>query len=270
MKSERRHELEKNVLADWLVQFSKDIQPYQNQILLGALAVVVVLFGWVWWSGSQATESAAAWDSFHQAVSMGSPSEFERVAEEFPSSEAAIWAEAMAADIHLTTGCNQLFTNKASAQEELRRAIEGYLAVLERATDPVLRERATYGLARAQEALGNLGEAEETYQEVVRSWPNGTYAPAAKQRAAALQKPSMKQFYDKFAKYDPKPAFADEPGTPGEKPPFDFEALPEEPEFGPGALMELEEQGIESDEEGPTEEAVGDEAAPPGPQDADQ
>lgn len=244
MKSERRHELEKNALLEWLVQFGKDVQPYQNHALLAVILVALGVVVWVWWSGAEATQSAAAWDSFHQAVMTRNPSEFERVAEEFPNSEAAKWATVMASDAHLDTGCNQLFSNKASANEELRRAIDGYKQVLDMATDPVLRERATYGLARAQEALGDLDQAAETYQSLVRTWPEGAYAPAGKQRLESLDKPSTREFYDKFAAYDPKPAYSDEPGTPGEKPAFDLDALPEEPEFNPGALMELEEEGV--------------------------
>ena len=39
----------------------------------------------------------------------------------------------------------------------------------------------------------------------------------------------IRSFYDKFAKFDPKPPLADQPGTPGKKPNFDLDALPDTP-----------------------------------------
>ena len=40
MKSERRHELEQNALADWMTDLIETLKPYANYILAGTLAVV--------------------------------------------------------------------------------------------------------------------------------------------------------------------------------------------------------------------------------------
>jgi hypothetical protein len=224
MKSERRHELQHNVLADWLAKAAEAVQPYQNMILAAVIVVVVAVLGYTWWSRASLAQTTQAWDELNTAIEMGNPEKLTKVIEGYPNSNVAMVATLLLADYHLGAGCNQLFVNKAMAQQELTKATEMYIAVRERgAKQPSLRERATYGLARAKEAKGDLAPAAQLYAEVVSDWPGGAFAGAAKQRLDDLNRPATRKLYDQFAHFDPKPAFT---GEPGQKPSFDLNSLP--------------------------------------------
>lgn len=248
MKSERRHELEKNALADWLGDSLEKVKPYQNAILAFVILVAATIGAYTLWTRQSQAKAEAGWDAFHAAWSPTrmNVTAFDRIAEQRPNTQLGLWSAVIAADLHLDVGCNLLFTDKAGANQELRLAVDHYVAIRERTRHPMLLQRATYGLARAWEAQGDLQQAIEHYEDVARTWPDGVFASEAERRAEDLKRPTTKEWYDRFAKFDPKPAYADEPGTPGERPAFDVDAPPEEgPLFVP--KMKLEENG-EDDE----------------------
>ncbi|MGA2031264.1 MAG: hypothetical protein ABSG68_03320 [Thermoguttaceae bacterium] len=227
MKSERRHELQHNELAQWLRDTYQSVQPYQNTVLGIVLLLAVALAVYTWWSGQSAAQAASAWDSFNTALAKGSPGELDALVNQYPHTPVANWSQVMAGDLYLLIGANQLFSNKANANESLSKAVENYQAVRAEAQTPLLRERATFGLARALESQNNLAEAEKYYREVLASWPSGACAGEATDRLADLRRPATKSFYDQFAKYDPKPAYTPETG--GRTPPRFPEQLPDEP-----------------------------------------
>lgn len=272
MKSERRHELEKNDLAQRLAAAIERSKPYQNTMLAAVLLVLVVTVAYGWWVRYSAANMAGGWDEFYQALTAieGNEADFERglsdlddLVGRYPDTHVAFWAGVVAGDMHLAAGCDQLFVNKSTANQELRQAVERYDEVLKSARNPMLRERATFGLARTTESLGvDLDKAAQLYREVAANWPNGAFAVEAKRRAEELGKPATKELYDKFAKFDPKPAFLDEPGIPGEKPAFDLKSLPDGPVFGGSSPLKLEEKGAGDSQLAPTPDATTP-AAPP-------
>ena len=227
MKSERRHELQHNELAEWLANSAAAIKPYQNIIVTSVLVVLAIIAGYTIWSRVSETNSAAAWNAVTTALDSGDIPSLAQVVDDYPNSTAAQMAGLVLADQYLATGCNRLFTNKATAIDELNKAIKLYDAVRNDNRLPMLVERATYGLARAKESKGDadsIAQAEKLYAEVAENWPNGTFGHAATQQLANLERPTTKQFYDDFAKFDPKPAFSDT----AEKPAFDESNLPDE------------------------------------------
>lgn len=228
MKSQRRHELEQNELAQWLGEVIGKVKPYQN-VLLGALIVLLLgALAYALWSRQTGSRSAAAWTALFEAMESNDVLGYDDIIEQYPGTTAADFAAALAGDYHLSEGCRLLFENKANANQELRKATEYYLQVLEASDESSLRERATFGLARALEAQArDLDEAVARYREVVENWPDGAFAVAAQRRLEDLQRVETKALYDRFAKFDPKPAFGDEPGVPGQKPPFELDSLPE-------------------------------------------
>ncbi len=226
MKSQRRHELERNALADWLAETIEAIKPYTTAILAAILLVVVLSMAITWWNGRTSTQSGAAWDALSSALESQSVAELDRVAESHPHSRVGQWAAVSAGDLLLHEGCDALFSNKASANQQLRRAADDYLQVLDQNSDPTLRERATFGLARVREAQNDLPKAIEGYEQVVKEWPDACFAAVAQQRLDDLKRKSTKIFYDEFAKYDPKPAYSD---SPGKRPLFDASSLPDNP-----------------------------------------
>lgn len=260
MKSERRHELEQNVLAQWMAQKIEQINPYSSIIVVVGLVIVVGLTGYTWWVRSTDTRSEEGWNAFADALASGVTSDLVDVAERFPNTSVSHWSMLVAADMHLQGGCSLRFQSYAQANQELDQAVDLYMIVLTQSSDSELRERAMFGLARAQETQGDLEQARENYQNVVDQWPDGPYTQVASQRLAQLDTPAAKQFYDKFAKFDPQPAFQDEPGVPGERPSFDLESLPDpvtddKPVFEPSGILDLEAEGAdESDESSETSE----------------
>jgi len=246
VKSERRHELERNELAEWIAGAYKRFRPYEK-IVLGA-AIIALVAGLVYTVSVRhsAGRAAEGWNEFYEAYALGaSGANFEDIIEKYPDSELGHWAAVVAADAYLGSGCNQLFVNKADAYRDLRLAVEHYMSVLEKSQQPMIRERATYGLARALEALArdrkDLDRAAEEYQRVFENWPEGAYAEAARRRYEDLGRESTAEVYRRFAKYEPKPAFQDGPGTPGERPPFDLDSIPDDaPEVEPSVDLDLD------------------------------
>jgi predicted negative regulator of RcsB-dependent stress response len=238
MKSEERHKLHQNALAVWLAETITKIKPYQNYILAAGIVLILALIVTAYWTSESASQANAAWSQFFTAFGEGNPSALEKVAEDNRRSHAAPVAELVAADIQLAQGCNMLFTNKAIANQQLVKALELYQRVREHTNSPALRAQATFGLARVWESMGKLDTAIKLYTEVTTEWPDSVFAQASLQRLENLKRISIKDFYDKFAKFDPKPVFNQQSAV---KPGFD--KLPEESSIStPDALNE---QGIE-------------------------
>jgi hypothetical protein len=235
MKSEERHKLHENALAKSLADVVESVRPYTNAILAVILLVVVVFTVWRWWQRQSESVAATAWDTVYAAVAQNDAGALDKIAEQSHGTEVASWAAVLSGDMHLAAGCQQLFTSKATAGAELRKAVDKYNQVRNESRTPTLRERATFGLARANEALsgtrqseGELPKAIQYYEEVTKNWPKGTYAGAAQKRLDELKDKDSgaQKFYDRFAQYDPQPAMT--PGGPGAKLPFDSKSLPED------------------------------------------
>lgn len=251
MKVERRHELEKNALAAWIASVIVKVQPYQNAILGCVLLVALAVVVYTWLNRQSATASAAAWDELFGAISAGraEPSDLEKVSKSHPGTTTAHWAAVLAGEARLAKACDELFRSKAEARDHLEDAREDFRQVLEESRVAAVRERATFGLARADEAAGDLDKAIESwstpgakqsnqkadrgYRGVLNLWPNGPFAVAAEARLKDLERPGTKKLYDDFARWEPRPSTAAEgPGKPGIKPPTDL-TLPDEPLFTP-------------------------------------
>ena len=231
MKSKRRHDLQHNELLDWLNGIVDFIKPHANTILIG-LILILGAFGAVKiWSIRSGETTARAWDSLYAAMNSGEMTGLDRVSEDYSGNEVGDWARVVSADLRLANGCDQLFGNKIEAGQELQKAMESYVAVLDASKESSIRDRATFGLARTYEAMagtrqsqGELKKAEEKYQEVLDNWPDGVFAKSAKRRLADLSRTATKEFYDQFAAYDPHPAFDPGGGGLGDLP-FDASSL---------------------------------------------
>ena len=247
MKGQRRRELQQNELADWIVRLIDRVRPHLKTFTIVALVALAVGGATALWLRHTAAEDAQAWDELcaelQKPPELQRPAELERMAERHEGTDAAAWALVAAADSYLAIGCQQLFVNKAEAAQELQKAVENYLTVLEETSRPELLERATFGLARAYEALagtrqgqGELKRAIEYYQKLTATWPDGVYAQLAAQRLEDLQRDETKAFYDEFAKFDPKPAFS--PAESSQGPVFDPSQVPDQGEI-PDVLGDL-------------------------------
>ncbi len=226
MKTERRHELQTNTLADALGQAVDTVKPY-SQIVLGAVLAVLVILGVVKYLSIRSQEDVVdSWNRYLQASSGSgteSAEELSRLIQQYPDSTAAQWGHLFLADQSLSEGINQLFQNRAEAKEKLRKAEEHYLAVQQKAKEQLLLERATLGLARTYESLPNLEKAQQEYKRLVEKWPNGAYTLRAKERIEDLSQKSTKDFYDWFVANEPKSSLDGGLGTPGSRPSFNLD-----------------------------------------------
>ena len=257
MKSERRHELQHNQLADALGQTAGRVKPYLR--LVGGLVVLFAVVGiaYAYITGKEGQRAATGWDEYFEAVNSGDREHLTSISERFAGTSVAPWARIVAADMALMEGCGTLFKNKANARDLLRQAVDSYQTVLNDPRDEMLRQRALFGLGRAHESLAtldDLNKAREDYKKLVKGWPEGVYTPVAKARLADLDKNSTKEFYDWFAKYEPVTAAPPS----GKSPEFIEENLEGDIKL-PSALDDLDL----GDPKGESTEAVPEEKASP-------
>ncbi|MGD9646871.1 MAG: hypothetical protein AB7U73_14240 [Pirellulales bacterium] len=230
MKTERRHELKTNELADWL---GKSIGRVEENYKVGlAIVVVVVLIVavWAYLRNSAAEKMQESWAAYQRAAAEQESTQLDDVATRYADMPGGACARLLLADRQLRAGADQLFADRADANDQLRRALDNYQAVVDSRADltPIVRQRALLGLARAAESLNDLPRAREAYQQLADTnrWPQAFYASEAQARLDALSRDSTKEFYDWFAKQEPRPALS--PSLDGQSL-FEDSKLPGEP-----------------------------------------
>lgn len=230
MKTERRHELATNDLADWIGDKVEELKPYSTAIWATVLAVTVLVFAAVYWSRKSEAKLEQGWDRYFQARTQESLDELRNVADADPKSPAGLWARSTLGDRRLAEGVNLLFENRGDAQEALKEAVDSYEYVLKNApAGSLLAERATFGLGEAFESQNELDQAREQYESLKAKWPGGAFSAEADRRLGDLERSTTKSFYDWFAKQEPKRKPAAGALTPGKTPDFDFGKIEEHP-----------------------------------------
>jgi hypothetical protein len=219
MKSERRHELQHNDLAEWILKAYERILPYKNTILGVALLLIVLLIGMSLWHSHNVAQAGEAWNSLGYPV--GIPvftpdfareqtiDVMQRAIQTYPGTPAAQWAQVFAADTALMVGSNKILTEKKVGIDYLTQARDKYADALKTLTIPGAQEQAMFGKARAIESLiqnkAQVDEAVAAYQELNERFPHGMFKTVADQRLEQLQKKETVKFYESLAQYTPKP-----------------------------------------------------------------
>lgn len=240
-------ELEGNALADGIGSAIDAIRPHLRAIALGAVGLVLAAVAWMFMQQQRAAVEARSWDDYLRAVSPVDPAALAEVVTAHPGTAAAAWARLWQAEISLDEGAQLLFVDKARATTKLQDAATLYGDVLAGRPSGLLAERATFGLAKANEGLGKIDEAVAGYQAVVNEHPAGLLAEPGRQRIAALEGSAAREWYGWFASQrlaSPATPSAEGPilGTPGAGLPF---APAETP--GPAARGTEGDKGQESD-----------------------
>jgi hypothetical protein len=216
MEAERRHELEHNDLADSTVALIDRLRPYLATLALAALAAVGAGAAWTVISGQQEATKARSWDAMMTAINDRSPDALGEVARRYAGSPAAHWSQLFLADSAIAEGSQQLFADRARARARLEAAAGLYSGLLAERTTPLVAERATFGLAKARECLGQLDEARRGYETLVAEYPSSAVRSLAENRVAALSRESTRQWYAWFDEAKPvTPAEPAEPAEPG-------------------------------------------------------
>jgi len=230
MKTERRHELQTNVLADWLGDQIERLRPYARLALGIVLAVAVVLLLYTYLSSQSARQTEKGFQEYFLALdelnTKRNPESLTRLAEssELANTPVGHWAQLSLGDNYLRVGVDQLFNDRAAGIKSLHSAIDEYAQVAKQTQQPMLADRATMGMARAYESLNDLEKARAKYDSLAKG--SGAFSAEAQQRLKDLGQQSTKQFYDWFFATKPPRSRFSGPGIPGDRP--NFGNLPDE------------------------------------------
>ncbi len=198
MKSERRHELETNKLADWIGTKFELIVPY-TRVIVGSLAgLFVLLIGYQIYSNQQQTAAGLAWRSYLEAITARTQAStaggrdsiineqidaLEQVAISEAGTPAGQWALITQADLQLMRGSQALFTDRNEAKGLLEAAAANFTKVEELASrNAELLERARLGLAQVLECQGKIDAAKAKSELVAKTKPTTAYANLAADR----------------------------------------------------------------------------------------
>jgi len=212
MKTQRRHKLETNQLAAWFGDVVERARPHANLIATGGVVVLVALLASNFLARRSKARDAAAWTALTTA---STSSELAAVSNDFPGSPAGAWGTLRAADREFARGMQGLFIDREGALVNLRSAQRAYEELAGNSPDsPLVAQRATFGLAKSYEALGEIEEAIQAYQSLldVDRFPDGLFADQAKARIESLKDPETGEFYAWFEKQSPA-ASSDTPAT---------------------------------------------------------
>jgi hypothetical protein len=250
MKSERRHELQHNDLAEWTVRAYESVLPYRTSILGVTLLLVVGLVAWEIWHGHSESQAFDGWNAVEipqaiyqfPAAQMPPPyadqqyaAMMEQASEKYAGTPAGDWARVLTADSCLFLGQYQLMGEKEKATNLMNIAVDRYEKSLAASLGPMAHERALFGKARVLESVGKLPEATAAYQDLLKEFPQGTYKAVADQRLEQLGKPDTAEFYKAVAEYKPKVKKEAEKSAAGPSGKAENLKLPENPDIPPFA-----------------------------------
>ncbi len=230
-----------NALAEKTLELVDRLRPHANAIVMAVGGAALAVLAWLLVSNQTTAGRAQSWDAFLDAVASDSQpmlvDSLGDVIRRYPGTPAAQWSEVVLADFAVSEGTDLLFSNKEQGRQRLESAVDAYSAVLADRPRGLLATRATFGLAKARESLGQLDDARRGYEAVATEQAAGGFAHLAEQRVAALDRPVAKEWYDWFSAQSftpPQPAatgagaalgddqpapVSDEPTSPAAPPP---------------------------------------------------
>lgn len=201
MKTERRHELQTNELADSLGRFIEQSKPHWPSIAGGIILVIVVIVGMSYYSNRQKQVEAEGWEQYEIFTSPAYERQLTEIREEklqkqyndenrqittaereeireLINSDIAALAEAykgytVATFAHLNLGddalrrgIDLLFTDPATATVHLDTAIEHFESARSETKDPMLLRMAELGLAEAYETRNQRSQKDQNADDL--------------------------------------------------------------------------------------------------------
>lgn len=235
MKTQRRHELQTNQLADRIGVYIQKVRPYQKPILYGLATVAVLGAAVLYLSNRQQAKAGASWEDYFVAMVEQQPEALAEVARLHSGSTAALWSRQAAGDMKLSTGAMLLFRDRNEARKNLKDAEKEFLAIeQDGARYPMLLQRARYGLAQVYESLCEVDKARDYYKKVALAEPDSALGQLAQRRHDQIAGQDPERWFAWFEKQVPKTPVAPVSAT-GQEPstPFDLEAPAETPDLSP-------------------------------------
>lgn len=213
-----------NALAEKTLDLVDRLRPHANAIVMAVGGGALALLAWLLVSNQTTAGRAQSWDAFLDAVASDSQpmlvDSLGDVIRRYPGTPAAHWSEVVLADFAVSEGTDLLFSNKEQGRQRLESAVAAYSAVLADRPRGLLATRATFGLAKARESLGQLDDARRGYEAVATEQTAGGFTHLAEQRVAALERPAAQEWYDWFAAQSftpPQPAATGAGAAPGDE-----------------------------------------------------
>jgi nitrogen fixation-related uncharacterized protein len=216
MKSEHRHELKTNELeriaSDWGHASERYVHDHTNQLVVAAVVVVAIIIGAIYWRMSAGTVDRQGWRALSDAQSTA---DFGTVADKYAATKVAPWARLREGEAELSSGIRLLFNDREAGRSDLTKAQESFEKLVnDKQTPEEVRERALFGLGRCRESLPtkNAGAATindpaiETYERLLKQFPETVYKELVEQRIAALRTGTAQDFNAWFETQNPKPA----------------------------------------------------------------
>ena len=212
MKSKRRHDLQTNVLADWISKKIIWLQSNSTWLLGGGLVLVAIIALLAIRENRLASAAADGWDRFEKATGAGFNAigtneplalnnaihELEDVARTHEGSLIAAYARLTHGDLSLMDGQRKYLSNKIAANDSFQNATQQYRAVAGIVSRPELKNRALYSLGKSLEWQIKLEQAKEAYSKVT-----GAFAVEAQSRVRDLERKGTHTFYEQIAQYKP-------------------------------------------------------------------
>ncbi len=205
MNSERRHELQENILANYMARLNHSIEPYSKPIALGIAALVIAGLGYILYTGKVSGDRSDATFELLKQSSTFDPDDLAGVSAKFPDTPAGEWANLYQGSALLAQGSRNLYANRNDAEDTLLEASKAFRNALADGKNPLLRSRAHFGIARTEETLGNLDKAIDAYKACIAVNESDEMVKACEERIAALSNPDTKEFLAWFKEQDFSP-----------------------------------------------------------------
>jgi len=214
MKSERRHDLQTNVLADWLGEKVKKIQDNATWVGGGLLLILIVVVFLFVRQNRLAGAASEGWTRFQRARAAGlvalsqqqplalnnAVRDLESLARDYADAPISSYANLTLGDLQLQNGRMQYSLNKSAAQEAFESATGYYQAAAMSTQSDNIKNQARYCEGKSLEWQLKLREAKAVYQKVT-----GPYQPEAEERIRNLDRQGTDAFYKEYAAWEPKP-----------------------------------------------------------------
>lgn len=214
MKSELKQTQETQFLVEKFdTQFEKLKKALPSIIVVAVLALSAALTYGYFVTQSEAT-SARGWTALYFADT--EPGPLDEIAQDFQGTAASLWAKNTLADAFMARALEKVYIDRPIAEKLFEQAVEEYKVVSEKATDPFLKSKATFGLAQAQEGLGDRDSAIANYKKTASiSGVYPEFTSEASKRAAWLSSKEGEEFFAWYTTVRPTtPVLETSPTTP--------------------------------------------------------
>ncbi len=222
-KKQHEKEILENEIVTWTEKKFGHLKPHLPMIGICSGLFVVICIVFVYYQELSKKNQAMPWNMFNVAVSQtrmtGDTRALTQVADEYPENTAGLWALQLAADFELRTAISQFGeeeTVRKQAFEKVDKARNMYQRIVDSTVEktPMLNRRSLYGLAYANETVGEFKTAKNHYQTLADSGGDSPFLAAAKRGVTRTSDPEYVAMFDKFRNWQDTPGDAPGPVLP--------------------------------------------------------